>query len=112
MSESTATRVRVMTDVRIEAKPPEWFIRYWISPEKRAKELSVWVKEFHEFIRDHRSQDPVRLNVVPVYETQCSACHQELVEKVNEHGQPMCANCGAILVAPEKAVLAAEEKRA
>ena len=59
--------------------------------EHRAKRLEEWCSEFEDFVRDHRSQDPIRLTVERVYEMQCSHCHNEW-EEDTETGEPLC--CG------------------
>lgn len=71
-------RKRVLSEVTISCDPPEWFgWRYYPSHEAKeryAQHCEGWVKEFHAFIRDHRSQDPVNLSVERKYEDQCSFC--------------------------------------
>lgn len=80
--------VKRLVDVRIEAEPPYgWYYR---PPDlaKQAARLEEWVAAFHDFIRDHRSQDPVSLRVERVHETQCSGCGS-----VWETDSGFCASC-------------------
>lgn len=70
-------KVRVLTDVRIEVDPPSFRNWYRRSVEGRARELEAWAREFEAFVRDHRSQDPIYLNVIRDHEDQCSHCHSE-----------------------------------
>jgi hypothetical protein len=67
-------RKRVLVDVTISCDPPPY--RRWggYTQEQYAKHCSDWVREFEEFMRDHRSQDPVFLNVERKYEDQCEFC--------------------------------------
>ncbi len=78
---------RVLVDLRIECEAPSHVGRWAKTLERRAKELDNWVSEFEEFMRDHRSQDPVSLNVVRDYQDQCSFCGYEW--EVDEAG-PVC----------------------
>lgn len=80
----------VLVDVKITCDPPSHVWRSWKTLEQSALEMEDWVKEFQEFIRDHRSQDPVRLNVERVYEDQCSFCGYKW--ETDEHGEPLCCS--------------------
>ena len=92
---TTAHRVKgVLVDVRVTADL-DAVTRWCQTPEARARELADAARSFNEFIRDHRSQDFIRLHVEEVRQDQCSACHREL--EVDRDGEPMCANCGAVL---------------
>lgn len=81
---------KVLVDVSISCDPPEIYRRWDRSLEYVAKEYEAWVKEFHDFIRDHRSQDPVTLTVEREYEDQCSFCGSKW--ETDEHGAPLCCN--------------------
>lgn len=81
------SKVTALVNVRIEIEPPR--IPHWMAPtmERRAKELDSWAHEFEEFVRDHRSQDPVRLNVIREQEEQCSLCGSKWEEDADG---PLC----------------------
>lgn len=68
---------KILVDVTVTCDPPSYINRWNRSIEQREKMMIEWVNEFHDFIRDHRSQDPVNLNVERVYQEQCSHCHNE-----------------------------------
>ena len=74
---------------------PEWFSAY-------EEKLDEWAKEFQEFIRDHRSQDPVCMNVEREEAECCSACHEEYEAMIDEDGHEACAYCGEKLEAVNK----------
>lgn len=80
-------RQKVLVDVQVTCDPPA--TRWCRTLEERARELEHWARDFHEFIRDHRSQDPVSLNVERIYQDQCSHCHREWEE--DEDG-PLCCD--------------------
>lgn len=90
MSEREETKTelikKVMTDVRVEA---HFDMKYWgwgreTTLEELRQELQDRAKEFHEFIRDHRSQDPVKLDVIPEIEYQCPFCKSFLGNTLEE----------------------------
>jgi hypothetical protein len=84
------TKKKVLIDLEIVCEPPQ-HVRYWWHDLKRQeKEMEYWVKEFHEFIRDHRSQDPVNLEVRRIYEDQCEFCKR--VWEVDDEGCPVCCD--------------------
>ena len=84
-------RKQVLVDVTISCEPPApgWHYRSG-SMEETEKHYEVWVEDFHEFIRDHRSQDPVRLNVEREYEDQCSFCQSTW--DTDDDGCPCCCD--------------------
>ncbi len=99
----TCTKVTRVVDVRITCDMPSYIYRYagwwhqYGSPEWWAevhKAALKWVNEFCDFIRDHRSQDPVELNVVKDAVAQCSRCGNEW-EVFDDDGVTHCAHCGA-----------------
>ena len=101
-----AKRVEVITGVRIECEPPthlsrNGFWRPWKTEAERieyyAKHLEDWVNEFHDFIRNHRSQDPVSLSVVREKQQCCSACRnawEVMAGDGDDVGKTVCASCG------------------
>ena len=81
---------KMLVDVTISCDPPRiWGINR-MDMEQVAKEYESWVKDFHEFIRDHRSQDPVDINVEREYQDVCSFCDYEWEE--DENGCPCCCD--------------------
>ncbi len=99
----TASKVRRVVDVQVLADPPAHAfchsyasdtVKYWQSVER---ELNRWVKDFEDFIRDHRSQDSVNLRVERVENDYCSQCGEPW-ESSYDAGVEYCANCGAVLL--------------
>lgn len=64
---------RVLIDLRVTCDAPH-VGRYCRTLEQKASAFEDWARDFHEFIRDHRSQDPITLDVERVYEDQCEHC--------------------------------------
>ena len=90
-----AQRVRnVLVDVRLTAEAPRHVERFCRTPQERGTALRAWVREFEDFIRDHRSQDAVLLDVEEDRRDLCSLCGKEW-ETMEEDGKTLCANCGA-----------------
>ena len=91
-------RTHVLSDIRVEAdlSGMTWFSRP-ASLEEQAKVLERAVKEFEAFLRDHRSQDMVRLDVQRIYSDLCSNCG-DVWESDFYDGAIHCAACGAMLV--------------
>lgn len=89
------TKKKVLVDSHVRITPDD---RYWFdvnTPEKYALALEQWAKEVREFVRDHRSQDINGVDVVREYQEQCTGCHREWEEFVDEEtGKTCCANCG------------------
>jgi hypothetical protein len=80
---------KILSDVKITCEPPEKYF-YFKSPtmEDWAEYYEKWVKEFHNFIKDHRSQDPVRLNVEKEYKEVCEFCGMDW--ETDEDNSPVC----------------------
>jgi hypothetical protein len=103
-----ATPEKRTTDVRIVCEMPRHICRnigfgygtdlYW---EYIEKECNRWVRDFHDFIRDHRSQDPVVLDVERVTETVCSECGDKW-EPGDIDGKQCCMSCGEEVEAKAK----------
>ena len=103
-----AKREKRIKNVRVECDVPTHILQYGPHPYGSAeywkwadKKIKEWVREFHEFIRDHRSQDPVSLT--PVFDTEevCSECGDSWdvslwVDEGND-GLLHCNCCGAII---------------
>lgn len=90
--------------VRAEFPMPRWererlMDGVWVrlSPDENGKLLEAKCREFVEFLRDHRSQDRIELEVVRERADLCSACGRTWEPSV-EDGVTGCAGCGAILV--------------
>ena len=60
------------------------------SMEDYAKQLERAVKEFHNFILDHRSMDWVSLHVHREYEDRCTHC--DFLWNVDTDGVPACCD--------------------
>lgn len=84
--------------VKMCQKPDEsqWQCQERILAEAKEK----WAKEFEEFVRDHRSQDPVSITVEREYEDRCSACYEKW-EDYADGDSIRCANCGALVESKE-----------
>lgn len=83
----------VLVEVRLVAEPPAGVTRWAQTKEREAELLEDWVQEFRDFLRDHRSQDPVSLEVERVKKDLCSECESEW-ETMEENGKHFCASCG------------------
>jgi len=95
-----ATKKRVLVDVNITCEPPHYCRYGRRTMEDVARGYEEWVKDFEDFIRDHRSQDPVNLHVEREYEDHCSSCNS-LWEPEQDHGdygdgKKHCAACGVV----------------
>jgi len=98
---NTATKKRVLVDayVRIDLYVPDF---YWSrGPEHYAKALENAVREFEEFLRDHRHQDANSLQVVREYEDVCSVCGKVWEPVTDEEGM-FCASCGTPIAGGDK----------
>lgn len=84
---------RVLVGCHIECEPPRNVTRFCPSVESEAKSLEAWAREVTEFIRDHRSMDPMDIHVVREYQDKCSLCECEW-ETMEEDGATFCAHCG------------------
>ncbi|HET6456076.1 MAG TPA: hypothetical protein VFI02_16845 [Armatimonadota bacterium] len=97
----TCRIVKRLTDVQVIASFPHIREPYWIKgaherAEAYAQELERAVSDFDDFLRDHRSQDIVRLDVERDIKDVCSSCGEEW-EEAKEDGVTYCASCGATL---------------
>jgi hypothetical protein len=79
---------RILVDIKLECDPPMYVGRWTRDPERRAREYEGWIREFTEFLRDHRSQDIVNLSVERIYENQCSYCNS--IWETDKDGCPVC----------------------
>jgi len=80
---------RILVDVKVVCDPPDYIYRlYGYDIYSLARELESWCREFEEFVRDHRSQDPVSLYIEKVYEEVCEFCNRPW--ETDEDGAPIC----------------------
>ena len=93
MERVACVKKTILEEVTISCDPPNWYGWRMYGGDKvneqYAKYCEEWVKDFHDFIRDHRSQDPVGLNVDRHYKTICEFCEYEWEEDIVS-GQPLC----------------------
>ena len=80
---------RILVNVSVICDPPYAVGRWTRTMEQKAKALESWCREFEEFIRDHRSQDPIDLHVEREYQEQCSHCGREWEE---DKDGPVCCD--------------------
>lgn len=79
----------ILKDIKVEADLSGimgWYRQYDMAAYSKAMERAV--KDFHDFIKDHRSMDGVSLEVIREYEDQCSHCDYTWEE--DEDGVPVC----------------------
>jgi len=81
---------KVLVDIKINCDPPQIYHWQARTMEEKEKFYEDWVKDFHDFIRDHRSQDPVRLEVERVEKDICEFCEEEWEEDTD--GCPLCCS--------------------
>ena len=73
----TTKREKVAVDVRVICEFNSMHRAYGQSVEKSVALLQREATDFEQFVRDHRSQDAVRLKVEVIEETRCTACGKE-----------------------------------
>lgn len=94
-TEKKAKKLHILQDVTVEADLSGMLSRWYSQKtEDYAKQLERAVKDFETFLRDHRSQDMVRLSVNRIFADVCSICNEKW-ETQTEDGKTFCANCGA-----------------
>lgn len=81
---------KILIDLKVVCDPPYTVGSWARTLEEKAKHLEVWCREFEEFVRDHRSQDPIGILVEREYQDQCSHCGREW--ETDEEGCPLCCN--------------------
>jgi hypothetical protein len=85
-------KVKVLSNVIVVADVDRAIYR-WRKLEDYAKQAESLVKEFDDFVRDHRSMDWVDLRVVREYEEQCSHCGN--LWEVDFHNVPVCCQAAS-----------------
>jgi transposase-like protein len=98
-SVKVAIKKRTLSDARLVAEPPSWIARAYRNQDHYADALRRWVREFEDFIRDHRSQDPVHLRVERDEVDVCSCCNADWEPASDENGT-FCNHCGATIATP------------
>ena len=94
--EAMAKRGRPITrlaSLRIVVDPPMTSTYWRRTEEQRIRELEAWARELEEFVRDHRSQDPISLTVERETVTVCDQCDRKW-ETYTEDDVTYCAGCG------------------
>ena len=84
------SKIKRVVNIFILCEPPKFLSYRYADLEQYAKDCENWVQEFHNFIRDHRSQDPVTLNVEREYQDVCSFCGSDW--ETDENGCPLCCD--------------------
>jgi len=90
------TKVRRMVDVEVMADLSATS-RHAQSVEQSARWLRDRARAFNDFIKDHRSQDDIRLDVREIWQDLCSGCGREWELMTDEQGDECCAWCGDVL---------------
>lgn len=73
------------------------------TPEEIGEMLREKCSDFHDFLRDHRSQDAVQLTVETVRKDVCSQCDDDWETYIEDDpdsedfGNELCACCGALV---------------
>ena len=89
---------KVLVDAKVEIDLEPWLPRSMCkTTEQYAEYLERSVRDFKEFLRDHRSQDVNSMSVERIYEDQCSGCGAEYEEDKLEDGSIQCAYCGGVI---------------
>lgn len=91
-----AHQEKFISDVKVEASIG---IPYYAIYDMKKKEkfLLDWIRDFNVFIRDHRSQDMINLEIIPVLSKVCSDCKKEWETMIDDNGKYACANCGSLI---------------
>lgn len=83
------SKVKVVVGLRVEVDPPWHVTSHSHSSEEKQRRLNAWAREFEAFVRDHRSQDPISLNVIRDERDQCSHCGYEWEQDADG---PLCCD--------------------
>ena len=72
MNKYTDYLEKEVSDIRVIAEfPDDWYTK---DIEARIRRLERRIRDFKEFLRDHRSQDEVSLTVERIYAYKCKFC--------------------------------------
>ena len=100
--QTTCKRERRIRDIKIIATFPGDDRRYhWETWEKYEIRLRNRASYFQNFLRDHRSQDKVNLDIEVEHEEVCTHCECQWEPYHDDDGVLCCAGCGAIIVEGE-----------
>jgi len=93
-----------LVDVHVVVNPPSYAYGWSRDPERIAKSLEEWAKDLNDFIRDHRSQDSLDLEVVRDIKEVCSLCGEPWETTPPDDNCPdsTCAWCGEPVAAPPR----------
>ena len=85
-----------LMEVHVVVNPPSYAYGWGRDPEKIARSLEQWARDLNDFIRDHRSQDSLDLEVVRNIQEVCSLCGRpwEIMLPDDDCPQTTCAWCG------------------
>ena len=89
-----ASPKKVLVECKLVAEPCSSVTRWCRDEEAKARALESWASDVVDFIRDHRSMDPLYLSVERIYQEQCSLCGNEWEPESHDSGVE-CACCGA-----------------
>ncbi len=98
-------KITVPDKIRLEIDPPIWIDQLYSGSEQWESKVRDWVKEFNEFIRDHRSQDDVVIEVIQDEKIVCSKCKESWEPTTNDWGDDeysglgdeVCFCCGGLI---------------
>lgn len=91
----SVTKKRVLLETKVIIEPGDLPFGWQHKTQEERKDwLENWAKEMTAFFRDHRSMDVNAVYAEPTYQIQCSDCHHEWEEAVDENYEPCCAWCG------------------
>lgn len=100
-----AKKIKKYLATKIEITPRHIPTYLWqnLEPEEFAKRevkwFENWVKEFEEFLRDHRSQDVQYIEAIRQDINICSCCGDNWETYYDkEEKKTLCANCGAEII--------------
>jgi protein-arginine kinase activator protein McsA len=95
----TAKKVSRLVDTELILTHNVTYYR-WDTDESYSQRLKEWAEELEEFIRDHRSQDRISIEVHRKMEDQCDQCGKPW-EPDTQDGVTGCAYCGVTIESGE-----------
>ena len=96
----TCQPVKTITDIKLTAEAPSWVYRTFKRTKLEAlleleENLKSWARDFQNFLRDHRSQDAILLDIEREIKEVCSACGEEWEGADTDEIGEYCIICGA-----------------